>query len=144
VSAPTTTALTVTVPGTPVGQGRLSAVGRGRMIHTNAAKLLPWRESIAVHCRQAMHAAGLLEPLAGPLSLTAVFTLSRPKSAPRRRWAPDGRPDLDHLIRACCDGITQGGAWVDDGQVVGITAAKQYGLPGAQLTIRQLTGPEIA
>lgn len=129
------TALTVTVPGVPVGQGRLSAVGRGRVIHSNAGALLPWRASIAAHVRQEMAAAGVVEPLDGPLTLTATFTLPRPKSAPRRRWAPDGRPDLDHLVRAACDGLTQGGIWVDDGQVVTITASKVYGLPSAVFTV---------
>jgi Holliday junction resolvase RusA-like endonuclease len=129
------TTLTVAVPGVPVGQGRLSSLGRGRVVHTNAAKLLPWRNAVAFQCRQAMAEAGITEPLTGPLTLTATFALPRPKSAPKRRWAPDGRPDLDHLVRAASDGLTQGGAWVDDGQVVTIVCSKVYGLPGAVLTV---------
>jgi len=130
------TALTITVVGTPVGQGRLSAVGRGRLVHSNASSLLPWRQSIAVQCRWAMGDAGLTEPLEGPLTLTATFTLPRPKSAPKSRWAPDRRPDLDHLVRAACDGLTGGGCWVDDSQVVTVVASKVYGpLPGAVLTV---------
>lgn len=127
--------LTVTVPGIPVGQGRVSFLGRGRAVHSNANKLLPWRQAIAAHVRQEMAAAGVTEPLVGPLTLTATFVLPRPKSAPKRRWAPDGRPDLDHLVRAACDGLTQGGIWVDDGQVVAVAASKVYGLPGAVLAI---------
>lgn len=127
--------LTISVPGKPIGQGRLSSKGPRRLVHSNAAELLPWRNAIAWHCRQAMAEVGMEEPLEGPLSLTATFTLPRPKSAPRRRWAPDSRPDLDHLIRAAADGLTAGGCWVDDGQVVTVTASKVYGLPGAVLTI---------
>lgn len=130
------TTLTVTVVGIPVGQGRLSAIGRGRVIHSNADKLLPWRDAIAVRTRWAMGDLGLTEPLEGPLTLTATFTLPRPKSAPRSRWAPDRRPDLDHLLRACGDGITAGGGWVDDSQVVNVIASKVYGpMPGLTFTI---------
>lgn len=130
------TALTVSVPGIPVGQGRLSSVGRGRMVHSNAKSLLPWRQAIAVQCRWAMGDAGITEPMEGPLTLTATFTLPRPKSAPRSRWAPDRRPDIDHLIRAASDGLTAGGCWVDDCQVVTVVASKVYGpLPGAVFTV---------
>jgi crossover junction endodeoxyribonuclease RusA len=133
------TALTVTVPGVPVGQGRLSSLGRGRMVHSNADKLLPWRQSVAWHTRQEMAAAGITEPLTGPLKLTATFVLPRPKSAPKRRWAPDGRPDLSHLLRALEDAITQSGLIVDDGQFVHEEQSKVYpadgALPGVTFTV---------
>ncbi|NUS56221.1 MAG: RusA family crossover junction endodeoxyribonuclease [Streptomycetaceae bacterium] len=129
-------ALTVAVPGIPVGQGRLSAVGRGRVVHSNAKALLPWREAIAWHTRQEMAAAGISEPLTGPLALTASFTLPRPKSAPKSRWAPDGRPDLSHLLRALEDAITQSGLIVDDAQFVDQHPVKVYGpLPGVTFTV---------
>lgn len=128
--------LTVTVPGVPVGQGRLTTFGKGRTAHSNAKTLLPWREAIAWHVRQEMAAAGLSEPLTGPLALTASFTLPRPKSAPKARWAPDGRPDLSHLLRALEDAITASGLIVDDGQFVDEHPVKVYGpLPGVTFTV---------
>lgn len=128
--------LTVTVPGTPVGQGRLSHVGNGRVIHSNAKHLLPWREAVVWHTRQEMSAAGVDEPLEGPLALTASFVLPRPKSAPKARWAPHGRPDLSHLLRALEDALTQSGLIVDDAQFVDEHPVKVYGpLPGVTFTV---------
>jgi crossover junction endodeoxyribonuclease RusA len=128
--------ITVTVPGQPIGQGRLSAVGRGRVIHSNAKALLPWREAIAWHTRQEMAAVGITEPLTGPLRLVATFALPRPKSAPKSRWAPAGRPDLSHLVRALEDAVTQSGLISDDAQFVEEWAAKVYGaLPGVTFTV---------
>lgn len=138
-------ALTVTVPGIPVGQGNIRHLGKGRpSVHQNAKTLLPWRQAIAFQCRQAMADRGITEPMTGPLALTATFSLPRPKSAPARRWAPDGRPDIDHLLRAACDGLTQGGCWVDDAQVVTVTASKVYGLPGAVFTVCRAERGEAA
>jgi crossover junction endodeoxyribonuclease RusA len=128
--------LTVTVPGVPVGQGRLSHVGNGRVVHSNAKTLLPWREAVAWHVRQEMAAAGVTEPLEGPLTLTASFVLPRPKSAPKSRWAPDKKPDLSHLLRALEDAVTQSGLIVDDAQFVDEHPVKVYGpLPGVTFTI---------
>jgi hypothetical protein len=41
---------------------------------------------------------------------------------------PAVKPDLDKCIRALNDALT-GILWVDDGQVVGVSAKKLYGLP---------------
>lgn len=130
------TALTVSVPGVPVGQGRLSSLGPGRMVHSNAKILLPWRETIAAHTRWAMNNAGITGPLEGPVVLTATFVMPRPKSAPRSRWAPDRRPDLSHLLRALEDATVAAAAVVDDSQYVEERVAKVYGpLPGVTFTI---------
>jgi Holliday junction resolvase RusA-like endonuclease len=90
------TFLHVTVVGTPVGQGRLSYVGRGRVVHSNAKTLKPWREKIAAHVRAQM--TGEDWPIDGPVKVEIVFYLARPKSAPHRMW-PHKRPDIDHLAR---------------------------------------------
>jgi crossover junction endodeoxyribonuclease RusA len=124
------TALTVTVLGEPIPQGSMRAVGRGRMISDNV-RLRPWRDTVAWHVRQECMAAGLTEPLTGPLAVAVTFTLPRPKSAPKRRWAPDRKPDGDKLERALFDAITAGGAWVDDAQVVKCEWSKAYPPPGA-------------
>jgi len=127
--------LTVVVPGTPVTQGSMNTINR-RTFHDNERDLLPWREMIAWHIRQEMAAQGLSEPLAGPLTLTATFTLTRPPSVPKSRWAPDKRPDLDKLCRALGDSIGQSGAVLQDAQFVTIVASKVYGpLPGVTFTI---------
>ena len=139
-------ALTVVVPGLPIGQGRLSSMGPGRMVHSNAKTLLPWREQIAAHTRWAMNDAGITEPLEGPMALTATFTMPRPKSAPKSRWAPDRRPDLSHLLRALEDATVLAAAVVDDSQYVDEHVAKVYGpLPGVTFTISPaVRGEQVA
>ena len=53
-------------------------------------------------------------------------------------------PDIDKLIRAILDGLTDAQVWHDDGQVVWLQAAKRYigttGLhgPGVHITIGEM------
>ncbi|MCU1617370.1 MAG: holliday junction resolvase [Frankiales bacterium] len=127
--------LTVTVPGKPVTQGSMKTVNR-RTFHDNEKDLLPWREAIGWHIRQEMAAAGLEEPLDGPLTLTATFTLTRPPSISKSRWAPHTRPDLDKLCRGLGDAIGASGLIRQDAQFVTIVASKVYGaLPGVTFTV---------
>jgi crossover junction endodeoxyribonuclease RusA len=88
-------------------------------------------------------------PLAGPVALLAVFSLPRPKGHYRtgrnahllKESAPNfpaGRPDLDKLLRALLDGLTAGGAWLDDSQVAQLAATKEWGQPGCRIEIEQL------
>ena len=53
-----------------------------------------------------------------------IFTMARPRTVSRPE--PSVAPDLDKLVRAVLDGLTAI-AYRDDGQVVRITATKQYG-----------------
>jgi crossover junction endodeoxyribonuclease RusA len=118
----------VEVRGLPAAQGSKRHVGGGRMIEMSRA-VGPWREAVRAETQRAMNGAG---PLPGALRLRVVFTLPRPKSIPKAVRHPAKRPDLDKLLRALLDGLTEGGAWHDDGQVVHIMARKDYttGAPG--------------
>lgn len=128
--------LFVTVPGIPAAQGSMRSLGPKRMVHSNADKLLPWREAVAWHTRQVMAANDLCEPWTGPISVVAVFSLPRPKSASRARWAPDRKPDVDKLGRALLDAVVMAGAIVDDAQVIRLNAYKCYGMPGVEFTVQ--------
>ena len=140
-----TAQLTVEVLGVPVPQGSLKALGRGRLTHSNGEQLRPWRESVTWHLRQAAAVAGVVEPWDGPVGVLATFTLPRPPSAPRRRWAPDRKPDLDKLLRAVLDALTASGVVVDDARVVQANARKEYGTPpGLRLTVGPLPAPAVA
>lgn len=132
------------VLGVPVGQGRVSFLGKGRGAkHSNAATLKPWREKVAGAAHNAVLAdrrAGLRHdfPLSGPVGLHMHFTMPKPKSAPKtRRTFPDTRPDISHLIRAVEDAISLPAENVatrllnDDGQIVYELATKAY--PGEEL-----------
>jgi Holliday junction resolvase RusA-like endonuclease len=143
------TALTCTVLGVPVPQGSMKSVGPGRMIHSNAATLRPWRDTVAWQARAAMSDAGLTEPLEGPVEVHATFTLARPKSAPKARWAPDKKPDIDKLLRGLLDACTAAGVWVDDAQVVTVVTSKVFphdgAIPGVTFTVQPaVRGEQVA
>lgn len=132
------TALAVTVLGVPVSQGSMKSYGPRRLVHSNDAKLRPWRQDVASNVREEMLALGL-DPFEGPVEVRATFTMPRPKSAPKRRWAPEVKPDLDKLLRALLDACKAGGAYGDDAQVITVAVSKVYphdgAVPGVTFTI---------
>jgi crossover junction endodeoxyribonuclease RusA len=104
----------------------------------------PWREAIKYAARRALvdpTEPHIWQPFDGPIQLDVLFRLPRPKSAPKRRWAPAGRPDLDKCVRAVCDALTDAGVWRDDSRVVDLNARKRYAIvspPGADITISEV------
>lgn len=130
------------VPGLPIPKGSARAfVCRGRAIvcQDNAARQKPWAKAIAVTAR-----AHGVTVAPGPVSIALAFAMPRPKAQTdaagtvRAAYAarqPATRPDLDKLARCVLDALT-GVAWLDDGQVVMLTASKEYGpRPGVAVTI---------
>ena len=120
----------IVVRGIPAAQGSKRHVGGGRMVEMSRA-VGPWREAVRAETQRAMNGDG---PMQGPLRVNLLFTLPRPKSASRKVAYPAKRPDLDKLARAVLDGLTAGGAWADDGQVVTLVAHKRFPVgpaPGA-------------
>ena len=139
--------IAITVHGTPAPQGSKHAIvrgGRAHLIESSHDRVKSWR--------QAVVDAALAEDrqqIAGPAEVDVTFRLKRPKSHYRtgrnahllRDTAPvypAGMPDLDKLLRATMDALTAAGLWADDAQVVKVTAAKTYGQPGADITVRAL------
>lgn len=60
-----------------------------------------------------------LKPLDGPLVGRFVFTVPKPKRAPKgRRTYPDKKPDVDKLMRAVCDALEDGGVLINDSRIV--------------------------
>lgn len=123
-----TGSLTITAYGIPGPQGSKSFKGtfRGKDGRTHAKlvesskKVKPWRDDVKAAAEQVR--AGR-PPLDGPLRLHMVFTLPKPKSAPKTRktW-PMRTPDLSKLARSTEDALTAAGIWTDDARVV------EYGL----------------
>jgi hypothetical protein len=141
--------LTITVHGTPAGQGAVSFLGKGRpAIHSNQKVLKPWRETITA---EALAAAGThrivkgtAKPptcivcgartnrhglLSGPLYASVTVTVERTRAAEKRGdlW-PDNRDssDIDHHARAALDAISAASWWHDDAQVVQLRVAKVF------------------
>jgi crossover junction endodeoxyribonuclease RusA len=131
----------IVVRGTPAPQGSKRHVGGGRMIEQSRA-VGPWREAVRA-CTQSQMEADSQETLTGPVRVQIIFWLPRPKSAkPGSR--PAKRPDLDKLARSVLDGLTMGGAWLDDSQVVKLTAMKVYAVTGLPPGCRIDVNPEEA
>jgi Holliday junction resolvase RusA-like endonuclease len=85
-----------------------------------------WRSDVKRATEEVMNHR---PPFAGPVSLSVTFTLPKPSSAPKRKriWPTGRKNDIDKLLRAVLDALVQGGALVDDGQVVELTrVAKDY------------------
>jgi len=139
--------ITIEVRGLPAPQGSKRHVGHGIMVESSKA-VDPWREAVRAETQRVM--AGR-PPLAGAVQVFLAFSLPRPKSHYRtgrnahlvRESAPPfpaGRPDGDKLERAVWDGLTMGGAYSDDGQVVLWGGSKLWGPPRVVIEIEKLGG----
>jgi crossover junction endodeoxyribonuclease RusA len=97
-----------------------------------------WRSAIRNLAQTAM---GDQDLLAGPVDVTATFSMPRPASLPKRVTQPDARPDLDKLARALLDAMT-GVVIRDDAQVVGLQLRKRYDSdqPGVSIHVVEIPG----
>jgi Holliday junction resolvase RusA-like endonuclease len=141
--------ITIEVRGLPAPQGSKRHVGRGIMVESSRA-VGPWREAVRAETQRVMQRLPMFPSLLdGPVALEITFRLPRPKGhygtgrnaaqlKPSAPNFPSGRPDLDKLLRALLDGLTAGGAWADDSQVVNLAAWKLYGPPGVLIQMQQL------
>jgi Holliday junction resolvase RusA-like endonuclease len=138
--------ITIEVRGLPAPQGSKRHVGHGIMVESSKA-VGPWREAVRAETQRVM--ASWCEPLAGPLRVRLFFRMRRPKSHYRtgrnghllRDSAPAHpavKPDGDKLERAVWDGLTAGGAYGDDSQIVQWSGVKVYGEPGCRIEIEAL------
>lgn len=108
----------LTVYGSPAPQGSKKHVGGGRMIESSK-KVKPWRQDVKAAAELWLHENGRPAPLDGPILARVVFTVPKPKSAPKtRRTFPDRKPDLSKLLRSTEDALTDAGLIADDARLV--------------------------
>jgi len=81
-------------------------------------------------------------PLDGPLSLVVTVWLQKPKSAPRTRLAPTGKPDWDNYGKLVSDALN-GILWRDDALICRAFVEKVYCNPGQPLQGFQITVQEL-
>ena len=137
----------LTVLGVAAPQGSKKHVGHGRMVESSK-RVGPWREAIVAEAQRQGVAGAMLD---GPLAMTVAILLPRPRghygtgrnadvvrpAAPR---APAGRPDLDKLLRAISDALTQAAVWRDDSCLCQVSAMKLYAdsdPPQARIRLRE-------
>lgn len=146
------------VYGSPAPQGSKSFKGLSRktgraILAESSKKVAPWRMDVKATAERLIrqHNEGCAQPwtpMDGPLVAVMVFTLPKPKSAPKTRqtW-PDRKPDLSKLIRSTEDALTDAGLIADDARIVAFArAAKVYpgedlnalSSPGAWIELRRL------
>lgn len=142
--------LSLFVPGRAVPQGSLTLMksrSTGKDLAKYAPNVMEWRMKVTTYAREAIDLDPVFE---GPIGIRITFELARPqyhfgtgknadalvKSAP---VYPNSAPDLDKLVRAVLDALTDARVWKDDGQVVWVQANKVFGpLPGARITLGEM------
>ncbi|NLX97582.1 MAG: RusA family crossover junction endodeoxyribonuclease [Rhodopirellula sp.] len=128
------------VPGIPKAQPK--HLGQARVYEAGTAEA--WKGAVALAAKPHLPKT----PLTGPLMVSLIFCMPRPKSHYRtgkysgevKPDAPDWhtcKPDRDNLEKAVLDVLTRIGMWKDDGQVCDGSVTKIYGFPpGLLITIR--------
>ena len=127
---------TFEVTGVPVPQGSKNAYQRGgKIVLVEASRDLPhWRAKVIA---AAIEANNGQPPFTQPCHLEVIFWLPKPKKP--KFDEPGVKPDLDKLVRAVGDALTQSGVIKDDCLFTSVFAEKRYAharLPGAKITIR--------
>ena len=102
-------------------------------------KLASWRQAVADQARCVFTDMSGIPFPDGPLLVTFVFRLPRPKSKPKRCVFPTTKPDAGKLARCAEDELT-GLVWRDDSQVCKLIVSKVYatGFPGATITVEAM------
>lgn len=135
------TAISFTVDGTPVAKARPRAttINGGARLYT-PAKTRDYEQQVAQAARGAMCKAppmdcGLAVTLDIRLPVPASWTKARKADALAGRMLPTARPDTDNYAKAVLDGCNEV-VWVDDAQVVRLTAQKRYAAePGVDVRV---------
>jgi Holliday junction resolvase RusA-like endonuclease len=128
--------LTIDVSGDPASQGSHSVIN-GRIVQVNSTKHKRWRNAVVFAALDLIGDGW--EPIQEPVELSVIFYLPRPKTATRD--FPAVMPDLDKLIRAIGDSLTDAGILADDSRIITIHAKKLYADdrgPGAVIRVNTL------
>ena len=128
--------ITLSVSGDPASQGS-HAIMNGRIVQVNSSKHKAWRKAIVQEAIANLPADWT--QIDEPCELIVNFYLPKGKSVTRA--LPSVSPDLDKLIRAVGDSLTDSGIVADDSRIVRISARKLYAQgiePGASIVVRTL------
>lgn len=139
----------VPVYGEPAPQGSKKAFVRGNraVLVDDSKKTKPWKRAVREACEDAIESwkeqhRYTFVPIDEAIECHMVFFMPRPKSLAKKvKWC-FRKPDLDKLLRATFDGVTESQLWKDDARVRKVVAEKNYEdaehEQGAILTIRTI------
>lgn len=128
--------LRVRVFGLPVAQGRPRAfkLPSGQIRMYDPATSRDWKRTVLAQVLERKPPV----PVEGPLTMTLVFEVPRPKSTPKRVQYPIKRPDLSNMLKAIEDALT-GVVYRDDAQIVELSVTKRFGpTPGVAVRVEAL------
>lgn len=109
------------IQGDPVPQGRPKFARRGKFVTVyDPPKSKAWKEVVSLQAK----AAGI-KPMEGPLSISLVFRIKRPKK-PANPY-PVG--DVDNYCKGLKDALNTI-AYKDDAQIIELHATKEYVIEG--------------
>lgn len=120
------------VDGIPVAQPRHRASCRGgfaKMYLPKSHAVHSWKDRVGTAAMTA--AKGVIE---GAVKLDVAFVFKAPKKSQSGTFKIS-KPDIDNLVKALMDAITDAGVWMDDSQVVEIHAAKLFGSESAYAAV---------
>ena len=128
--------VSLSVSGDPASQGS-HAIMNGRIVQVNSTKHKAWRKAIVQVAMETL--PNDWQPIDEPCELIVNFYMPKPASV--KRSLPTVSPDLDKLIRAVGDSLTDSGVVLDDSRIVRISARKLYaeGIePGATILVKTI------
>lgn len=142
--------LSFTIPGPPRGKGRPKFARRGKFVSVYTDDKTASYENLAkLAAERALAGRG---PTAAPVCVKVVAFVAIPKSGSKAARAamlanearPSKKPDLDNIVKAVLDGIN-GVVFVDDAQVVELSAAKLYSeTPRVEVSIKTALDEKIS
>lgn len=117
------------VDGEPKAQPRTRAFSRGGITSVyDPGTANGWKALIAMAAKPHRPET----PIDNPISLHVMFLMPRPKRLQTKKYINKpliwhtSKPDLDNLIKAVMDSLTQIGFWTDDSRVFRQYLIKRY------------------
>ena len=127
--------LTFIIPGTP----RTTQPGSAVRL-PNGRSFQPKRHpEWTAWCRLCATQHAPAEPLDGPIWVNLMYSMPKPKSAPKSRLYPWQRPDLCNFEKGMLDSF-QGILFHDDAQICKMALAKRYCDPDEQPNVEVAMG----
>lgn len=115
----------INIPLSPVPAARPRVTRSGRVYYPKTYS--SWKSAAAKLLPACLFDAGLFRKLVGPLLVSLVCRVTRPKTTKLEH----PKPDVDNYAKAVLDACN-GLAWVDDEQVIGLVVVKEWAEPGAE------------
>lgn len=125
------------VHGTPKAQPRPRMTKTGHVYTPDSAKA--WKEAVWAKC--LAHRKPIITQ---PVRLTVCFYFPIPASEQKREvpYPHTKKPDIDNLVKAVMDSMTNAGVWMDDTIVYALCAEKWFyqDIAGARIKVDVMEG----